>query len=254
MTQTTEQPVVVGDSGIELPTDTPIEVEATEQKPENQLDVFNYFPSTVYSIKKPNFLDLVKTVSSEALAKRRKDQPKLDPIYPVYQTENLFGDPRLSEFTNYIGATAWNILQSQGYEMSNKAVHFLEMWCQEHHRHSSMDEHVHGHTAQLIGFYFIDVPKDGQRVVISDPRAGKKQINLPETNMSNVTYASNSVNFVPEPGSLFFANAWLPHSFTRNASAKPMRFIHFTIGVHQVQQPQDGVQSSVNTENQPVII
>ena len=252
MTQTTEQPVIVGESGIELPGNT-IEVEATEKKAENQLDVFNYFPTTIYSIKKPDYLDKVRQVSSEALTKRRKEQPKLDPIYPVYQTENLFNNPGMSDFTNYVGATAWNILQSQGYDMTNKAVHFLEMWCQEHHRHSSMDEHVHGFGAQLVGFYFLDVPKDGQRVVVSDPRSGKKQINLPETNMANVTYASNSINFMPEPGLLFFANAWLPHSFSKNASSKPMRFIHFTIGVHQVQPPQ-AAQETPNTVNQPVIV
>ena len=84
MTQTTEQPVIVGESGIELPGNT-IEVEATEKKAENQLDIFNYFPTTIYSIKKPDYLDKVRQVSSEALTKRRKEQPKLDPIYPVYQ-------------------------------------------------------------------------------------------------------------------------------------------------------------------------
>jgi len=32
-------------------------------------------------------------------------------------------------------------------------------------------------------------------------------------------------------------NAWLPHSFTRHAATKPMRFIHFNIGVREVAAP-----------------
>lgn len=247
-------PVVVGSSGIEL-SDNPTIVgnsSESQNKSENQLEVFSYFPSSVYSIKKPEFLNTVKAVSMDALAKRRKEQPKLDPIYPLYQTDNLFSDPRIADFANYVGATGWNILQSQGFDMSNKNVFFMEMWCQEHHRHSAMDEHVHGFGAQLVGFYFLDTPADCQRIVINDPRAAKKQINLPETDMANVTYASNSINFTPEPGLLFFANSWLPHAFSRQMSVKPMRFIHFTLGVGQIQPQQQAAPTAA--ENGPIIV
>ena len=248
-------PVLVGNSGIELTevvsADTPPQ---PEKLPENQLEVFSYFPSTIYSIKKLEFLQTVKTVALEALIVRRKDRPKIDPIYPLYQTDNLFNDPRMAEFCNYVGATAWNILQSQVYDMNNKNVFFMEMWCQEHHRHSAMDEHIHGFGAQLVGFYFLDTPPDCQRIVINDPRPAKKQINLPESNMSNVTYASNTINFTPEPGLLFYANSWLPHAFSRHASAKPMRFIHFTIGVGQIPPQQAQNANAINVDNGPIIV
>jgi len=50
-------------------------------------------------------------------------------------------------------------------------------------------------------------------------------------NMSDATYASTMINFEAEPGTLLFTNSWLPHSFTRNASKTPSRFIHFSLGV-----------------------
>jgi hypothetical protein len=56
--------------------------------------------------------------------------------------------------------------------------------------------------------------------------------------MADVTYGSNIVSFAPEPGVMFLTNAWVPHSFTRNGSDKPVRFIHFNIGVERVKAPQ----------------
>jgi len=235
----TNNSILVGNSSIELANNGPVIVGDTYEPSadtNNQLEITSYFPTNIYSIKKPEYLNTVRTVSTEALTQRKKEQPKMDPIYPLYQTDNLFNDPRMVEFVNYIGATGWNILESQGHDMRTKNVVFTEMWCQEHHRHSAMDEHVHGLGSQLVGFYFLDVPKDSQRILIHDPRPAKKQINLPELNMTDITYASSSINFVPEPGLLMFANSWLSHSITRNASSKAVRFIHFNITV--VDSPQ----------------
>ena len=247
----TNNSILVGNSGVELVNNGPTVI-GDNQGPvsdnNNQLEITSYFPTNVYSIKKPEFLNTVRTVSTEALTQRKKEQPKIDPIYPLYQTDNLFNDPRMAEFANYIGATGWNILESQGHNMQGKNVVFTEMWCQEHQRHSAMDEHVHGLGSQLVGFYFLDVPKDSQRILIHDPRPAKKQINLPELNMTDITYASSSINFVPEPGLLMFANSWLPHSFTRNASSKAVRFIHFNITVVDAPQQQQSAASS------PVIV
>ena len=38
------------------------------------------------------------------------------------------------------------------------------------------------------------------------------------------------INFILKPGTLIFTNAWLPHSFTRNANDKEsVEFTHFNI-------------------------
>ena len=200
-----------------------------------QLQAAYHFPTAMYVIDRPDFLDVVNTVSEEYLALVRKER-ELHEIYPVYMTDSYFADDRMKEFTEFVGMSAWSILNEQGYAMQDKAVTFMEMWTQEHHKHSSMDQHVHGYGSQITGFYFLETPEDCSRVIFHDPRAGKVQIDLPEQNMNNATAASKMINFTPRPGMVIFANAWLAHSFTRHAADKPIKFVHFNLGVQQVAQ------------------
>jgi Putative 2OG-Fe(II) oxygenase len=209
--------------------------ESIEEVLKEQVQSFMYFPSAVYTIEKKDFLEVSKKVCGEKFKKIKKER-KLDEIYPVYMTDNLFGDERMQPVIQYILDTGWNILQSQGYNMANLQTTFTEMWCQEHYKHSAMEQHTHGGAVQLVGFYFLDVPDNSSKVVFHDPKAGKVQINLPETDMAQATFASNMINFTPKEGLLMFTNSWLAHSFTRHASTKPMRFIHFNIAVQQAPQ------------------
>jgi uncharacterized protein (TIGR02466 family) len=197
---------------------------------QTQLQVAYHFPCPIYIIERPDFLDVVNSVSEENLAESRKTQ-SLNEIYPLYMTQNYFGDPRMVGFSEFVGATAWNILNEQGYAMQDKAVQFTEMWTQEHHKHSAMDAHVHGFGSQIVGFYFLETPEDCSRVVFYDPRAAKVQIDLPEQDMSMATPASKLINFTPKPGMMIFANSWLMHSFTRHAADLPIKFVHFNLTV-----------------------
>lgn len=199
-----------------------------------QLQVAYHFPSAMYLIERPDFLDTVTAVSEENLNVQRKEK-QLDEIYPVVMSGNYFADERMKEFSEFVGSTAWNILNEQGYAMQDKVVSFMEMWTQEHHKHSSMERHVHGYGSQIVGFYFLECPEDCSRVVFHDPRAAKVQIDLPEQNTSSATPASQMINFEPKPGMFIFANAWLAHSFTRHASEKPIKFVHFNLTVQQAQ-------------------
>jgi uncharacterized protein (TIGR02466 family) len=200
-----------------------------------QLQVAHHFPCPIYLIDRPDFLETVSQVSEEALAVVRKEQD-LNEIYPLYMTGSYFGDPRMAAFTEFVGATAWNILNDQGYAMQDKAVQFTEMWTQEHHKHSAMDAHVHGNGSQIVGFYFLETPENCSRVVFHDPRAAKVQIDLPEQDMNVATAASKMINFTPKPGMMIFANSWLMHSFTRHAAETPIKFVHFNLVA--IQAPQ----------------
>lgn len=199
-----------------------------------QLQVAYHFPCPIYVIERPDFLDVVNSVSEESLELLRKEQ-KLDEIYPVYMTGNYFGDSRLDKFTEFVGGTAWNILNEQGYAMQDKAVQFTEMWTQEHHKHSAMDAHVHGFGSQIVGFYFLETPENCSKVAFHDPRAAKVQIDLPEQDVNMATPASKAINFTPKAGMMIFANSWLAHSFSRHAAELPIKFVHFNLTVIQQQ-------------------
>ena len=204
----------------------------------NQLQVAHHFPCPIYLIEKPEFLDAVNAVSEESLAKRRAEQGELNEIYPVLMSDNYFNDERITPFAEFVGQTAWNILSEQGYAMENFLVGFTEMWTQEHHKHSAMEQHIHGFGAQIVGFYFLEAPEGSSRVVFHDPRASKLPIDLPETDMTKATIASKMINFEPKPGLLIFANAWLAHAFTRHAADKPIKFVHFNLNVQAAEQPK----------------
>lgn len=194
------------------------------------LNVENHFSTPIYTIYKPEFLEGAKAACKDHLAQRHKEQ-KLNEIYPVYMTGNMYNDPQCQDLVKFVAQAAWEILNDQGYAMQNLNTYFTEFWCQEHYKHSLMEQHVHGNGAQIVGFYFVDSPEDSSMVQFHDPKAGKVQTNLPEANMATVTHASNAVLYQAVPGTVMFAPAWLAHSFTRHGSDKPMRFIHFNLNV-----------------------
>lgn len=192
------------------------------------------FPTIVVKGHKPEFLDAVKAVSDEYLAQQPDD---VHEIYPAKMSGDFSHDPRLTDFCTFIGKSAWEILRNQGSDVANASTFFTEMWTQEHHKHSLMEQHVHGNGAQLVGFYFLETPENCSKAMFYDPRPGKVQVNLPEANMGEITPASNAIGIEAEPGTLIFANAWLPHGFTRHGADEPIRFVHFNINVEYAPAP-----------------
>lgn len=200
------------------------------------LNVGWYFPCPIYTVERPDFLSSVNEVSEEALNESRKTQ-QVNDIYPVLMSGNYFADPRIASFSQFVADTAWSILKDQGYNMLGLQTSFMEMWTQEHHKMSGMEQHVHGFGSQIIGFYFLEAPEGSSRVVFHDPRPGKVQINLFEQDASQATVASQMINYEPKPGLMVFSNAWLPHSFTRHTADKPIKFVHFNLTVQAALPP-----------------
>jgi uncharacterized protein (TIGR02466 family) len=207
-----------------------------------------HFPSVIYSIEKPEFLNAVRTVSQRYLAQRKDSEPKPDPLYPV-QTNGYAHEPELAAFTGYIAQAAWTILNSQGHDMANLGTYIQEMWGQEHNQYNGHDEHIHSGGAQITGMYFIDCPEDGCKVAVHDPRYGKNQINLPEADLNRITLASSTALFIPKPGMMYLFNSWLPHSVTRTAIKSPTHLVHFNLGVQDLPP-----QSATSPHTEAIVI
>ena len=196
---------------------------------------FDYFPSSVYRLYKPEFLEDVKTVAYEYLNETKKKE--LDKIYPMYQTNNFYHEEKINSFTSYIAQTSWNILSSQGFDMNKKQTYFQEMWAHHYLKYGSMDYHVHSNNSHITGFYILEAPENSCQIVLHDPRPGKIQMNFGFNFHEEVFSSTDRINFKSESGMLMFTNSWLPHSFTRNASDEPFTFIHFNIGVKDYYPP-----------------
>jgi uncharacterized protein (TIGR02466 family) len=203
-----------------------------EKTKKDVLEPFASFPSTIYTIIKTEFLDAVKEASNEALEESRK-LTKDNEIYPSTMSTTLIGKEKTKAFETFIAQSAWQILDNQGYNMSQFNTFVSELWMQEHRKYSNMEQHVHSYGVQLSGFYFLETPENGCLAEFHDPRPGKVIASLPAKDQTQVTEASNAIFIKPQPGMFIFTNSWLPHSFTRNASDEPVKFIHFNVSVMQ---------------------
>lgn len=193
------------------------------------------FPSSVYTVKRDDFLEDVKRISEKYMIQYDKY---------VHMSSNFYNDPDVSEFATSILHVSWKILKDQGYYMENKETYFTEMWAQKHYKHSLMEQHTHKYGSQIVGFYFLETPKDCSNLLLHDPRPAKMIIGLDEVDEKQATEASDIVHFVPEPGLMIFTNGWLPHSFSRHENEMPIKFIHFNVGVSTIE--------NINTYNAPL--
>ena len=191
------------------------------------------FPTPVYWTDLPGYLDDIKEVYPKYF-----DEKHQDAGFPNMGNQML-QEPKLEKFCTELQNIARDILNADGYDMQNFDPVLHAMWVQEHGYLSSMEYHVHGNGDQLVGFYFIDAPKNCGSAIFHDPRPGKVQINLPEKNRSESTTASSMINYKMVPGRLIIAPSWVPHSFTKNMNKKESGiFIHINIGVGVKQQCQ----------------
>jgi uncharacterized protein (TIGR02466 family) len=203
-----------------------------EEVKKDVLEPFASFSTIVYTINKPEFLEDVKAASNDAIEESRKNTEQNE-IYPATMSTTLSGKEKTKAFEQFIAQCSWEILDSQGYNMNLFNTFVSELWAQEHRKYSSMEQHVHPHGVQLSGFYFLEKTEEGCMAQLHDPRPGKVIDSLPEKDMTQVTEASNSIFIKPQPGMFIFTSSWLPHSFTRNGSDNPIKFVHFNVSVMQ---------------------
>lgn len=187
-----------------------------------------FFPCAVLRESQPAHLPNTRQVLTQYLSRVKPN------MWNVCQSEAMF-DEKLEPLLSEIAKLSFQMLQEQGYDMSASMTTVSEFWGQEFMRGGQHIEHVHGNGAQITGFYFVNVPKDSSLPIVFDPRSGKKQISLRQTNQEEITYASDQIMFGVAEGDLLLFNSWLPHGFSRHESDEPFQFIHFNVKVDTTQ-------------------
>ena len=205
-----------------------------------------YFPTPVYSIMKPEFLDkAIKSTDKfidEAYKLKKPDLKerkkflgnknylKVKDHGMSYHSTPLNGDLGLKELESYIGATSLNLMNEWGYDMEKYTMFFTEFWVQEfakigggHH-----DTHVHWDN-HISGFYFLKCSDKTSYPVFHDPRAGAMMTKLPQKDGTKISPMSDLLHYRPKPGQLIFFPAYVPHQFVVDDGVDTFRFIHFNL-------------------------
>jgi len=142
----------------------------------------------------------------------------------------LYKDDRIYNFELLIRNTARNILEDQGFDLSNYTLDYTEMWIQKFALEGGghQDTHVHWDN-HISGFYFVECSERTSKPIFHDPRAGRMMLNLPIKNHSKLCPAMERQIVNVKPGTLLLFNSWLPHQFSVDNGIDPFRFIHFNL-------------------------
>ena len=209
-------------------------------KPET-LNTEHYFASPIYFTDKPEwvndlnkaanpFIEQSRKTNSTLIKKRNKKFGNKGEHPWVHHSTTLIGNPEFKVLQDYIGATAWNLLDGQGFDLSNHTIYITELWVQEFSKdgggHHTLHSHWNGH---ISGFFFLNASEKTSMPVFEDPRAGRMMNLLPQKDPSKITQASHQVNYIAKPGRLIFFNSYLPHMYSVDNGYEPFRFIHFNI-------------------------
>tara|TARA_B100001094_G_C18191212_1_gene807378 strand:- start:2973 stop:3605 length:633 start_codon:yes stop_codon:yes gene_type:complete len=201
---------------------------------DNELTIWDYFKSPLYLIEKDEWVDDVNTVCDSYILEQKlisKNNPNyLKEHEHSYQSSNLINESKLNDLKFYILKTSHNILDSQGYDLTNYNLYFEDMWVQEFSEKGKGHHNSHVHSeSHISGFYFLKCSDKTSYPVFTDPRSAAVVTSLPQKNKSNITYSTRDFNYQPKPGTMIFFNSYLPHQFNVDDGLDPFRFIHFNI-------------------------
>jgi hypothetical protein len=196
------------------------------------MDGFAFFPAIVYRDEKPELVSHISSIVNKYYNYTKQNSQIEQSESQVIQTENLFNDPSLSFFVDYLISSGINILEDQGYNTSKYNFYLSSFWGQEVNKSGGTNIHVHKNS-QISGWYFLETPIDGSYPIFYDSRMNKAMVELDYEQDKEILNASSIVHFKDvKPGTIFFSNSWLQHQLSVNLSNSPTRAIHFVISHH----------------------
>ena len=198
-----------------------------------------YFKCPIWWADEPKFVKKLNKASDKYIKMSQKNLKKqIDDrnnkfgdkgdMGHVFHSTSLIGDPKFKELTDYIGATAHNLLDEMGFDLSQYQVFTTELWVQEFAKkgggHHTLHTHWNGH---MSGFYFLKASERTSMPMFEDPRPGNVMNLLPEKDKSKVTYASSQIYYKAKPGRIIFFPSYMPHQYVVDMGYEPFRFIHW---------------------------
>ena len=219
---------------------------AVTKKKQDIMNTNWYFSTPVYTIEKPEWVSsAIKATDKYIKESQKRLQPEIKERKKIlgnkdylkvkdhgvsYHSTPLNGDPNLKELEEYVGATAWNLLDEWGYDMSLYTIFYTEFWVQEFAKQGGGHHSTHVHWDNHIsGFYFLKCNDKTSYPIIHDPRAGAMMTKLPHKDKSKLSNMSDMIHFKPKPGTLIFFPGYVPHEFAVDMGVEPFRFIHFNL-------------------------
>jgi hypothetical protein len=193
-----------------------------------------YFTTPIYFIKKEEWVNnLIKKTDKyveEAIKNNRQYFINNKDFGITHHSSPLFYDIEFKEFINFICENAYNILNSQGFNMELYSILISELWVQEFSKEGGGHHNSHIHSnSHISGFYFLKCSDKTSFPIFHDPRLSKKMIQLIEKDKNTLTECSEEINIKVTPGLFVFFNSYLEHQFTVDNGIESFRFIHFNL-------------------------
>ena len=200
---------------------------------ENNENHEQFFGTPIFSMEKPEWVEKTNKIcqphldESHEVAKNRIKKSGTD-FGHVYHSSNIQDDPKLKYLVDFIGSTAWNLLDRWGADLSNHTLVYESMWVQEFARDGGGHHRIHIHeNSHISGFYFLENDK-ASFPLFHDPRQGAAMTALPEKDVTNISLQSRMINYQPMPGHIYMFPSYLPHEYVLSRGGK-FRFVHFNI-------------------------
>ena len=204
-----------------------------------QLNREDIFPCPIWYGDEPGFVNELNNASDpyietskknlkESIDKRNKKFGNKGDMGHVFHSTTLIGDPKFKKLQDYVGATAQNLLNEMGFDLSQHQIFVTELWVQEFAKkgagHHTLHTHWNGH---MSGFYFLKASEKTSMPVFEDPRPGNVMNLLPEKDKSKLSLATSQFHYKVKPGRLIFFPSYMPHLYSVDMGYEPFRFIHW---------------------------
>jgi uncharacterized protein (TIGR02466 family) len=204
-----------------------------------QLNLEEYFKCPIWWADEPKFVKKLNKASDKYIKEAKKNLKKdIDEknkkfgnkgdMGSVFHSTTLINDVKFKDLQDYVGATANNLLEEMGFDLTNYQIFITEMWVQEFAKqgggHHTLHTHWNGH---ISGFYFLKASEKTSLPIFEDPRPGNVMNLLPEKDKTKITYASSQINYKVKPGRMIFFPSYLPHQYVVDMGYEPFRFIHW---------------------------